>query len=105
MARHATERRTEVMGTEPSGLSTEDSGLVALVRGALPLLTVGIALDAGFAFFVMVVQAFLPETMGTGAGAPGFALGIYGATRVALQFPGGVLARRVGPARLIAVSF
>src|SRR5215208_7214718 len=81
-----------------------NSALIALARRALPLLGVGIALDAGFAFFVMVVQKFLPETLDAGAGAPGFALGIYGATRVALQFPGGVLARRVGPARLIAVS-
>jgi MFS family permease len=87
-----------------SAHGAQHQALAHLVRRALPLLVTAAALDGGFAFFVVVVQGFLPETLDSGPDAPAFALGIYGATRLAMQFPGGVLARRIGPARLIAAG-
>lgn len=86
------------------GQQVSRAALVALVRGGLPLLLVAAVLDGSFAFFVVVVQAFLPDTLAAGAAAPGFALGIYGFTRVAVQLPGGILARRIGARRLVALG-
>jgi MFS family permease len=76
----------------------------SLVRAGAPLLVVAAALDGSFAFFVIVIQAFLPDTLKAGAAAPGLALGIYGVTRVGIQMPGGILARRIGAWRLVRIG-
>ncbi|HEU5421916.1 MAG TPA: MFS transporter [Nitrolancea sp.] len=73
-------------------------------RAGAPLVVAAAALDGGFALFLIAVQAFFPSVLDAGAGAPGYALGIYGATRLLLQAPGGVLARRVGTGRQIALG-
>lgn len=81
------------------------------VRQALGLITLGAplvlaaaALDGGFALFLMAVQAFFPDRLHAGAASPGYALALYGATRVLLQGPGGLLARRLGTRRQIVVG-
>lgn len=61
-------------------------------------------LDACFAFFLITIQAFFPTTIHAGASGPGFALGLYGATRVLLQGPSGFLARRIGPGRQVLLG-
>ncbi|MGH2602586.1 MAG: MFS transporter, partial [Dehalococcoidia bacterium] len=93
----ATEQLNQATATEPRPLR-------ALVRDGLPLLVIATALDFSFALFVMVIQAFLPDTIGGSDRTPGLALGLYGATRVVLQLPGGLLARRIGAARLAVLG-
>ncbi|HET7037707.1 MAG TPA: MFS transporter [Thermomicrobiaceae bacterium] len=73
-------------------------------RAGTPLVVAAAALDGGFALFLIAVQAFFPSVLDAGAGAPGYALGIYGTTRLLLQAPGGVLARRIGTGRQIALG-
>lgn len=75
-----------------------------LVRIGSPLFVAAAALDGSFAVFLIAMQAFLPDMMQGGSGSPGYALGLYGVSRVLLQAPGGLLARRVGERRLIGVG-
>src|SRR4051794_24359398 len=75
-----------------------------LLHVAAPLALAAACLDGSFGFFLIVLQAFLPDTIHAGVSATGYALGLYGATRVLLQGPGGVLARRFGSLRLIVVG-
>ena len=83
------------------------SGLAAqreLLHVAAPLALAAACLDGSFGFFLIVLQAFLPDTVHASVSATGYALGLYGATRVLLQGPGGVLARRFGASRLIVLG-
>src|SRR6476661_8730182 len=75
-----------------------------LLHVAVPLALAAACLDGSFGFFLIVLQAFLPDTIHASVSATGYALGLYGATRVLLQGPGGVLARRFGALRLIVLG-
>lgn len=71
-----------------------------IVRRSLPLLAIAYLADASFIFiFLIALQSYLPESLGTSTALAGWALAAFGAAKLCSQVASGLVADRVGTRR------
>jgi MFS family permease len=78
---------------------------LAIARRGLPLLAIGFLVDAAFLLvFLIILQTYLPESLGDSPALAGYALATFGATKLLSQLAGGVTSDRLGPRRVLIVG-
>ena len=78
-----------------------------IVRRGMPLLTIAFLADAAFIFlFLIVLQAYLPESLHASAAIAGYALAAFGIAKLLTQVASGVVSDRLGtrPAMILGTA-
>src|SRR5205823_4288028 len=77
-------------------------GSADITRRGAPLLVVGFLADAAFLFvYLVVLQTYLPESLGASKAVAGWALAAYGLAKLVTQLGAGMISDRLGTRRAL----
>ena len=86
----------------PRKLFDSIGGSADIARRGAPLLVVGFLADAAFLFvYLVVLQTYLPESLGASKAVAGWALAAYGLAKLVTQLGAGMISDRLGTRRAL----
>jgi MFS family permease len=78
---------------------------LGIARRGLPLLAVGFLVDGAFLLvFLIILQTYLPESLGASQALAGYALAAFGGAKLLSQLAGGVTTDRLGMQRALIIG-
>ncbi len=86
----------------PRAMVASIRGTAAIAKRGAPLLAIGFLADASFLMvYLVVLQTYLPESLGASAAIAGWALAAYGLAKLITQVAAGVISDRMGTRRAL----
>lgn len=86
-------------------MSPRVAGWAPIARRGLPLLAIGLLVDAAFIFvFLVALQSYLPESLHESEAIAGYALAAFGLAKLISQVAGGMVSDRLGVRRALIIG-